>query len=50
MVLLILVEKMMEKFLLFLFVKMMMKSVMMKEIFGIIHETVRNAELELYAA
>jgi len=43
-------EKMVEKFLLFSFVKMMMKSVMTKEIFGIIHETVLNAELELDAA
>jgi len=41
---------MMEKFLLSSFVKMMMKSVMTKEIFGIIHEAVRNAELELDAA
>jgi len=40
----------MEKFLLSSFVKMMMKSVMTKETFGIIHETVRNAELELDAA
>jgi len=39
----------METFLLFSFVKMMMKSVMTKEIFGIIHKTVRNAELELDA-